>query len=363
MAVTAATSVGALEVPGVRARWGAAHYFACFGGLMLAMQAWTYGAWLAAGPYSITQWKTPGSVNWWAARGYEVTFGFLFFCLLAWVVRRCLRERRFTFDAKLMLAGYSVIWLDAWVNIFAPVWMYSSNWVNLNNPLAGFPLPVNPDIGRLPFPLLFHLFCYPLTNLGAALLVCALMERIRARWPAISIARMLLLVTLVGLLFDLAFEIPMFKLRLWAYPGSPDQLALFSGDSTKYPIWEMVPAALCFGSFGALRFFKDDKGREITERGLEAHAPRMRTLISTVALVGVVNGVWLVFTTLQATVGLYAAPYKPLPAYLVNDLCDAPLLEGGRVTGTRYGPCPEKGYAMPVRALPGPAPGSPYASH
>lgn len=363
MAVAATKHVGELELADAGARWGAAHYLALFGGLMLLLQAWTYAAWLAGGPYSVTQFKTPGSLNWWAARCYEVGFGILFFCLLTWVVRRCLRERRFTFDAKLMLAGWSVIWLDAWTNILAPIWMYSSNWVNLNNPLAGFPLPVNPDIGRLPFPLLFHTFCYPLTNLGAALLVCFLMEKLRARWPSMSLVRLLLLVVLIGIGFDLAFEIPMFKLRLWAFPGTPDELALFSGDSTKFPIWEMIPAGIGFASFGALRFFKDDKGREITERGLEASASWQRTLISTVAVVGAVNIIWLFCTTTQALVGFFSAPYKPLPAYLVNDMCDAPLLEGGQVSGTRYGPCPEKGFQMPVRNLPGPAPGSPYRSY
>lgn len=363
MATTATRSVDLLAVPAARARWGAAHYLAAFGGLMLLLQAWTYAGWLAAGPYSVTEYKTPGSLNWWAARCYEVAFGILFLGLAGWVVRRCVRERRFTFDAKLMLAGWSVIWLDAWTNILAPIWMYSSNWTNLNNPLSGFPLPVNPDIGRLPFPLFFHMFCYPLTNLGAGLLVCGIMGTLRSRWPSISIARMLLVAVLIGIAFDLAFEIPMFKLRLWAFPGTPDQLALFSGDSTKFPIWEMIPAGIGFASFGALRFFKDDKGREITERGLEAHAPWKRTLISTVAVMGAVNIVWLVCTTGQAFVGFFAAPYKPLPAYLVNDMCDAPLLEGGRVTGTRYGPCPEKGFAMPVRDLPGPAPGSPYDSY
>jgi hypothetical protein len=86
-------------------------------------------------------------------------------------------------------------------------------------------------------------------------------------------------------------------------------------------------------------------------------------VISTVAVMGVVNLVWLVCTTVQATVGFYAAPYKPLPAHLVNDMCDAPLLEGGQVTGTRYGPCPEKGVRIPIRSLEGPAPGSPYDSY
>ena len=48
MAISATRSVDVLAIPGVKARWGAAHYLACFGGLMLVAQAWTYAGWLAA---------------------------------------------------------------------------------------------------------------------------------------------------------------------------------------------------------------------------------------------------------------------------------------------------------------------------
>jgi len=341
----------AAEVPG-SLPWGLTHYLALFGSVMVLAQAWVWVGWLARGPHEVTRYREPGSVAWWAARSYEVVFGVLWLCLMVWVARRCLRERRFTFDAKLVLASYSVIWLDAWINIIAPIWMYSSNWINLNNPLSAFPLAINPDIGRLPLPLLFHAFCYPLTTLGAGLLVCFLLARMRARWPSLSNAQLLLLCVGIGIAFDIAFEAPIYKLRLWAFPGSPDELALFSGESTKFPVWEMIPAGIAFASFGALRFFKDDRGRPLTERGLEGASTWKRSLVSLAATIGVVHLVWLASTSGLAVVGFYADPYKPLPYHLINDMCDAPVLGGGQVSGTRYGPCPEQGRRIPTRFIP-----------
>ena len=122
----------------------------------------------------------------------------------------------------------------------------------------------------------------------------------------------------------------------------------------------MVPAGFAFATFGALRFFKDDKGLEFTERGLDKLSPGKQTLVSTLALIAVLHIVWLASTSLQAIVGFYADPYKPLPKYLINDMCDAPVLGGGQVTGTRYGPCPEQGLEFPIRFLPGQAPASIY---
>lgn len=345
-----------------RGTFGLTHYLAIFGGLMLVAQTWTWIGWWMGGPFSITEFKTPGSLNWWAARCYEVGFGLLFVYLVIWVWRRCRREGRLIFDAKLMIAGISLLWLDAWTNITAPLWTYSSNFINLNNPLSGFPLAINPDIGRMPFPFVLHGFVYPCTNLCAAVIVCAVMRKLLEWRPRQSTAQLLLTVVAIGIAFDIAFEMPMFLLGLWAYPGTPNELALFAGYGHKFPIWEMVPAGLAFAAFGALRFFKDDRGLELTERGLEGMSPRNRGLVSMVAMIGVLHIVWLASTCTQAVAGFYSAPYPPLPKYLINNMCDAPILGGGQVTGTRYGPCPESGRRFPIRFLPGKAPGSPYES-
>lgn len=343
-----------------KSTFGPAHYLALFGALMLAAQAWTWIGWLLGHPYSITQYKTPGSLNWWAAHAYEVLFGCLFAYLATWVTRRSLREGRMVFDAKLMIAGITLLWLDAWTNITAPLWTYSSNFINLNNPLAGFPLAINPDIGRMAFPFVLHGFVYPSTNLCAAIVVCAVMRKLLEWQPSQSTAQLLLKVALIGIVFDIAFEMPMFLLGLWAYPGTPDFLSFFPGTSHKFPVWEIVPAGMAFAAFGALRFFKDDRGLELTERGLEQLSPRMRSIVSMCALIGVLHIVWLASTCTQAVGGFYAAPYPPLPKYLINDMCDAPVEGGGQVTGTRYGPCPQAGRRFPIRYLPGRAPGSPY---
>jgi hypothetical protein len=349
-----------MPAPVRRNTWGAAHYLAVFGVLMLVTQTWTWIGWLLGKPYSITKYKTPGSLNWWAAHTYEVLFGCLFVYLVIWVTRRCLQARRVVFDAKLMIAGVSLLWLDAWTNITAPLWTYSSNFINLNNPLAGFPLAINPDIGRMAFPFVLHAFVYPSVNLCAGIVVCAVIRKLLEWQPSQSFAQLLLKVVLIGILFDIAFEMPMFLLGLWAYPGTPNFLSFFPGTAQKFPIWEIIPAGLAFAAFGALRYFKDDRGLELTERGLDHLKPRLRFFVSMCALIGVLHIVWLTSTCVQAVGGFYSAPYPPLPKYLINDMCDAPILGGGQMTGTRYGPCPQEGRPYPIRYLPGQAPGSPY---
>ncbi len=328
------------------------HYMALVGALLLGLQLWTWIGWLIAGPQAITGYEDRDSASWYTARVLEVAMIVVFTVLLVYLVRKCRREHELVFEAKLFIAGAAVMWLDMWTNLLQPLFLYSSNWVNLNNPLTGLPFIPNPDPGSLPFPILFHAFNYPVALLVAGVLVSTVMGKLRARWPRMSNVQLLLLCALLGIVFDFAYEIPMFKLRVWAYPGTPDELALFSSNSTKFPIWEWIPAGIAFASFGALRYFKDDRGRQLTERGLEGHSPVVRQTLSVLALIAVVSGVWLWATTTQAIGGLYADPYQPLPAHLVNDVCDAPLLGGGQRTGTAYGHCPQEGSPIPVRKLP-----------
>lgn len=337
---------------GGRRGWGLTHYLALVGAILLVVQAYVYVAWLSDSPHQITKFRDRQDISWTMARVFEVAVFLGFIACLVYVVRKSRREGRLTFDAKLVIAGFTVIWLDEWTNLVAPIWAYSTQWLNLNNPTAYLPGVINPDMKRLPFPM-FHLFNYPVALLGAGIVVSALMRLIRRRWPGLSTAQLVLLVAGAGMCFDLVYEMPMFALRLWSFPGSPSWLALFRGSAMKFPIFEIIPAGMAFATFGALRFFKNDRGQEITERGLDHLPARRRSVVSILALAGVVQLVWLACTTVQVFGGFYAAPYNRLPPHLVNDMCDAPLAGGGQLVGTRYGPCPQEGHAYPIRKIEG----------
>jgi hypothetical protein len=320
------------------------------GVLLVILQIYVYAAWLADGPHQITQFRDHDDASWVMARVYEsiVVLGFV---ACVWhAVRTSRRIGRLSFDAKLVLASLSIIWLDGWTDLVAPIWLYSSQWLNLNLPFGYIPGAINPGLKQIPFPL-FHFFNYTVALLGAGILVSTAMRRIKARWPRLSNAQLIMIIAVLGMAFDLAYEFPMFRLRLWAYPGTPDWLALFPGTSMKFPIFEIIPAGIAFAAFGALRFFVDDRGEHLTERGL-AGSQRRRTLVSVLALCGLLQLLWIGCTSVQVIGGFYAAPYKALPPHLVNDLCDAPLLGGGRLVGTRYGPCPQEGGQYPIRGFP-----------
>jgi hypothetical protein len=154
--------------------------------------------------------------------------------------------------------------------------------------------------------------------------------------------------------FDVIYESFMIRTGMWAFPGTPDELALWGTQAGKFPIFEIIPAGLAFAAFGALRFFRDDRGDHPTERGLSHEPAGRRTTISLLATIAVINLLWIAMCTIQVAAGFYADPYKPMEPALVANICDGPLDTGGPRTGTPYGPCPEQGRPIPVRRVPAP---------
>jgi len=335
-------------------RWSWPHYLALVGLPILILELWTIIAWLGDDAHQITEFRTPYSVNWWAARAYETVAVLVFIGVSQHVIRQCWRERRLTFDAMFLLAGMTMFWSDLGVNLLGPAYLLSSNFVNLNNPLGHLPGMINPDIGRAPDPILFTILLESAGILLGAWLICWIAGRIRAARPDISTAKLLLYILGIGLVLDLSLELPIVALGLWTYPA-PDWMSLSPGRGLRFPVAEWLSGAMVFLFCGALRLFKDDKGRTIVERGLERFAFLPRTLISLLATYGAIQLIaWGPPTWIDIAYVPYETQWQHTPGYLLNDACDAP-----GVTGTRFGPCPgSPGYRMPGRTshLPGPNP-------
>ncbi len=337
------------SAPTGRRQWVPVQILALLGAVFVAFQAWTWASWAADGPTQVTEFQDPGDFTFKAARYMEIGMGIAFVAMLLWLIRRCLRARALVFDAKLFIAGISALWLDAWTNFVAPIWLYNTNFFNTPPPTAYIPGVINPAMKNMPFPTLFHAFNYPVALLGAGIAVSSVLTWLRRRYPRARTTTLLGLCALLGMAFDLVYECFMIRAGMWAFPGTPDELALWGSQAYKFPIFEIIPAGLAFASFGALRFFRNDRGEHLSERGLHTVPRRRRTLVSLLATVTIANCVWITMCTIQVVAGFYADPYKPMSPALIANICDAPLTGGGQRIGTPYGPCPEQGGRIPIR--------------
>ncbi len=334
-------------------RWGWAQYLALFAVPVLFWEIWTVVAWLADNPHEITQYQTPGSTDWWAATSLEAIAIVAAVPVLIYVIRGCIRARGMTLDSMFCLAGLTICWCDLGCNFFQPTFLTSSNFVNLNNMCGHMPLVVNPDCGRVPDPFLFLFPLEAFGLLGIAIVAERPIRWVRTRWPGISTAKLLLLLVLSGLVIDLALEPVCISLGLWSYTA-PSWLSLNVGTGLRFAYPEALAGALFFSLPAAVRVFRDDSGRTLVERNLEHYSPRRQRVIIFLALYAVMQFiVWIPASVPDFAYGPYQSAWPKIPAYLLNDVCNAP-----GVTGTRYGTCPgDPGFRLPGRhSLPGHSP-------
>ncbi len=336
---------GLMTVRSAGRRWSWPHFLALIAVPLLVLEVWTVSAWLLDGPTQITEYRDPDSASWYLARFFEASVIIISLVVLAIVIRDCRRRRQvLTFDVMFILVGATLFWADSFIDFYVPMWFPSSNWVNLNYVLGHMPFMANPDIGRLPDPLLFTWFLETFCFLGAAMAFGRAVTWARSRWPRLSNRQIFVLIVLCGSVMEIVLEIClMLPLRLWTY-AAPEALTLDFGGGARLPVLVIAANALYFGSLVAIRIFKDDRGQTIVERGLDGYSPQVRKAISLLALYGLMQSSIIIIGNAPVVLTPYVTVHQA-PDHIINRRCDAPGVEG-----TRYGPCPgSPGFRMPGR--------------
>jgi hypothetical protein len=301
--------------------------------LAVGWGAYSVLSWLLDDPHAITRYRDPRSGAYTITKIYEAVILAGAIAIAAFVIRGVRRERRFTFDAQLCVAGGLAFWIDPLYNFFVPTVAYSSNFVNVGNWCGHTPLVLNKACGDSPEPVMIGLV-YLFGFLGCALIGGAVLRFLTRRFPTMSIARRLGLCGLVGVAFDIPFDMVAPRVHLWNEFAPP---AITMWDSShRFPLTILISGLVFFGAPVIIRYVRDDAGRTIFERGLEHLPPWGRAALAFVSLVGFMQLVCLfVVVVTIAPLGLYANSTPTYPPYIINGTCD-----NGTIQGTAYGPCP-----------------------
>lgn len=328
------------KTPGSRNPGSLTRLLAITGIALITYESWTLIGWLGAGPHQITAHRKPGSAPWWTAVAIETVLAVGVAAVVADLVRACVRERRLTFDAVLLLALVTTVFWDTWVNFLEPVWFYSTNWVNLNDWWGHAPLVVNAAAGRTPFPILMLGLLYPFFIVESRIL-CAWMAAVRRHRAGLSNIQLLLcclpLATVNGMVLSAVMILP----HLWGGAGMP--LSILGGDY-RWSLGEILYIGLWSTSLAGLRYFTDAEGLRLTERGLHTLPPSRQTATRLLATIAFCNLSVIIWSTPLILTGLHARPYPDYPRNLSNVTCDTP-----GESGSAYGNCPgAPGFRLPI---------------
>lgn len=324
MAATRVATVGHRTTP-------ALVWWSAIGGLFLAFATYVMVAWVAGpyfervpyGPSVPPTWMRVTLIAWQAV-GIPVALTIIYLTL----VRPWRRERRVTFDGLLSISVLLVAWQD-------PLSSYFNHWYTYNAYLVNFGSWVKEIPGWMSFaepgamdvePIIWTPFLYVYLFMGAAVFGCWVMRRAAARWPGISTLGLIACAFVAGMLVDVVAEgLIIMPAGVYTYAGG--HLALFPEAYHKFPLTEPLTVGALMAGLSALRYFKDDHGRTLVERGADGLriGEGRKTLLRFLAVFGMCNVlVLLCYNVPNAIIGAHSTEWpRDLQerSYLTDRLC------------------------------------------
>jgi hypothetical protein len=319
--------------------------WAVVGLLAVILQLYIYIRWFGSSDFHRPQAgvdPVPGIVKMWAWL-VQISTMIGIVGAIWWVVRQVRRERRLTFDAILLIAWSTVMWQDPLLNYIRPTFFYNSYLISFGSWVEFVPGWISPNGGNLPSPLFMSGFGY-LVCLFFSIGVTAAMRQAKKRIPTIGTLGLLTVALATGIVMDFGYEVFMCRTSLYAYPGTVHSISLWGGQRYQFPVYEALFWGFVWAATGVLRYFRDDRGRSVVERGAESLtvSQRTQTVYRTFAVIGFLNVTYVIFNVCInfAALQIDSTP-TGYPTYLRNDMCGA---------GTQYA-CP--GPEVPIPMSPG----------
>jgi Spirocyclase AveC-like len=327
-----------------RPRAAPVKWWAMAGAAFVALQIYVYTSWIVSGDARRVPTgadDVPWATEAWAiAHQIAIPLGAAVF--VAWVVRGCLRERRFTFDAMFVLAWVCCFWQDPILNYVRPQFFYNSVMVNLGSWTEHIPGWISPNGRFLPEPIFFTGFIYVLVTPMLSIISCTVMRTAKQRWPNMSAVGLVAFAYASMVVFEGILEVAWVRTELMAFSGTIHDVSFFGGQRYQFPIYESLIWGAMLTAMGALRYFRDDKGRSVVERGVDRvkASSRQRTVLRTFAVIGFANIAMLAIYNIPMQWFALHVDKTPAgyPTYMRNGICG----EGTTI------PCPAPDVPVPL---------------
>jgi hypothetical protein len=233
------------------------------------------------------------------------------------------RERRLSFDAMLLIAWLSVWWQDPLLNYLRPQAFYNAHMVDLGSWSEQIPGWILPNGSNFPEPFTFSLGVYFWMVFCTMLCATAMRTAKRLR-PDLGAVGVFLCGFAAMIVLDLVLELTFIRTGVYAYPGVVRSLSIWGGETYQFPLYESFFWPAFWAAGGALRYFRDDKGRSVVERGVEELrvGKRARVALSVLAICGFFNvGYLVIYNVPMNWISLHVDTTPRYPSYLSAGIC------------------------------------------
>jgi hypothetical protein len=247
-------------------------WWAGLGFAFLAFAAYLIIAWIAAGePARVQPGPTPLPTAMKVLLEIQQWGLFAGMIALIWfkAVRPRLRTGSVPFDGMMVLAFALMWWSDPLYNYFTPGFNYNAYFINLGSWVGHVPGWMAPNPTQIPQPLLWLPGVYTCAFFLMVIIVNWIFRKTRDRWPTISPISMWVIafvpMMVVGTLWEAAFMV----MGSHSYASGIHAITLNAGHYYGFPVYQGITASLLYTTWGAMRYFRDDRGRSFAERGID----------------------------------------------------------------------------------------------
>ena len=307
---------GPVAIAGALRRRPAVVWWAAAGVLFLAIQGFAYGSWIFGGnltPVDPGPTPVPGYMRFFATFWHVIGPPIFVLMIYRLLVRPWRRERRLTVDGMIFIGILSLYWQDLLADYFSNWIVYNAGIMNRGAWFAGLPFWQAPSGYRHVEPFLAVVPMYAYGMFGAAVVVSAGMRRAKRRWPQLNAAGLLAIAFLCALAVDIVIEpLCWVPLGLYIYPGAIRAVSIFPNTYHQFPVYEAVLASFLFAGWGAIRYFVNDRGETLAERGINQLKVKgkTRTTVRLLAVIGILNVLEIVvYNAPIAVIAKWSDPY------------------------------------------------------
>ncbi len=240
------------------------------------------------------------------------------------LLRPLVRERTFTFDGMLLTAVLLMYFYDPLDNYFNYTFSYNAHFLNFASWAREIPGLQAPNQRYFPEPFLVMGGFYAIFMFGSAVFGCWYLRRLSARRPALTNLGLFAYLFGVVLFLDFVVENVFMRTQFAAYPGTVHSLTLFAGKYYQFPLYEpFIIATFCCG-MTAIRWFRNDRGESLAERGSETLriGGRAKKGVTFLAVTGLVHTWFIVgYFVPYNFFALKADTFPAMPSFLRAGIC------------------------------------------
>ena len=213
----------------------------------------------------------------------------LVWLMWATVARPLKRDRKLGIDGKIAIACLIGCITDGLLDVYKYLFAWNAHSVNLGSWSQFMPFHSSSANPRYAEALIWGIPMYVYFCIGVALAGCAIVKRLRARYPQISNVAALGVVFGLACVFDFIVENAIIHTtQAYAFSRTPSSVTVWAGKLYQFPLYE----TLCVGALGtiftALRLSAIDSpdGISFLETGFQRFRPGLREPVRVLAVIG-----------------------------------------------------------------------------